>query len=121
MVVGDRGAAAVTLEELRARAEELGAGLMVEWAQTLIDSAGLGAKPKPLRSDAKDRELTAREQQVLDLVAEGLTNGQIAGSLYLSPKTVAVHVSAILRKLGASTRTEAVRLSSSLHPDSQTS
>jgi DNA-binding CsgD family transcriptional regulator/tetratricopeptide (TPR) repeat protein len=117
VVAGDRGAAAVTLEELRARAGELGAGLMVGWAQTLIDSAGLGAKPKPLRSDAKDRELTAREQQVLDLVAEGLTNGQIAGSLYLSPKTVAVHVSAILRKLGASTRTEAVRLASSLRPD----
>ncbi len=60
-------------------------------------------------------------QQVLDLVAEGLTNGQIAGSLDLSPKTVAVHVSAILRQ---ARRIHAHRGRSSglsLHPDSQTS
>ncbi|WP_460707725.1 helix-turn-helix transcriptional regulator [Myceligenerans halotolerans] len=51
--------------------------------------------------------LTAREQQVLDLVAKGMTNGEIAGRLFISPKTVSVHVSAILRKLGVSSRTEA--------------
>ena len=59
----------------------------------------------------RDVELTARERQVLDLVAEGLSNGQIADRLYISRKTVSVHVSAILRKLGAASRTEAVRLS----------
>jgi len=57
-----------------------------------------------------DRVLTSREQQVLELVAEGLSNGQIAERLYISRKTVSVHVSAILRKLGAASRTEAVRL-----------
>jgi DNA-binding NarL/FixJ family response regulator len=51
--------------------------------------------------------LTPREQQVLALVAEGLTNGQIAERLFISAKTASVHVSAILRKLGVSTRTEA--------------
>lgn len=44
---------------------------------------------------------------MLDLVAEGLTNGQIAERLFISAKTASVHVSAILRKLGVATRTEA--------------
>ncbi len=52
-------------------------------------------------------ELTARERQVLELIAEGLSNRQIGERLYISGKTVSVHVSAILRKLGASTRAEA--------------
>jgi len=52
-------------------------------------------------------ELTARERQVLDLLAEGLSNGQIAKQLFISVKTASVHVSAILRKLGVSSRTEA--------------
>ena len=54
--------------------------------------------------------LTSREQQVLDLVAEGLSNGQIAERLYISRKTVSVHVSNILAKLGASGRTEAAAI-----------
>ncbi|WP_392544858.1 response regulator [Oryzobacter telluris] len=53
-------------------------------------------------------ELSAREREVLDLVAGGLTNGQIAARLYLSPKTVRNHVHAVLGKLQAADRTEAV-------------
>ena len=45
---------------------------------------------------------------MLELISEGLSNGQIAERLYISRKTVSVHVSAILRKLGAASRTEAV-------------
>jgi DNA-binding NarL/FixJ family response regulator len=52
--------------------------------------------------------LTARERQILSLLAEGMTNKRIAGRLGLSPKTVRNYVSLILGKLGASTRTEAV-------------
>ena len=52
--------------------------------------------------------LTAREREVLALVAEGRTNGEIARTLVLSEKTVGHHVSALLRKLDARTRTEAV-------------
>jgi len=52
--------------------------------------------------------LTTREREVLALVAEGRTNGEIARTLVLSEKTVGHHVSAVLRKLGARTRTEAV-------------
>jgi ATP/maltotriose-dependent transcriptional regulator MalT len=52
-------------------------------------------------------QLTDRELEVLGLVAEGRSNGQIAAALYISPKTASVHVSNILAKLNASTRTEA--------------
>lgn len=51
--------------------------------------------------------LTAREVQVLDLLAEGLTNAQISNRLTLSTRTVEHHVSAVLNKLGATTRGEA--------------
>jgi DNA-binding CsgD family transcriptional regulator len=51
--------------------------------------------------------LTARELEVVALVAEGLRNAEIAGRLFVSEKTVAHHVSAVLRKLGVSTRSQA--------------
>jgi DNA-binding NarL/FixJ family response regulator len=51
--------------------------------------------------------LTRRELDVLRLVADGLSNGQIGARLYISTKTVSVHVSNILAKLGVSSRTEA--------------
>jgi DNA-binding CsgD family transcriptional regulator/tetratricopeptide (TPR) repeat protein len=51
--------------------------------------------------------LTAREFEVLRLVAAGQSNREIAHSLFISPKTASVHVSNILSKLGATTRTEA--------------
>jgi DNA-binding NarL/FixJ family response regulator len=53
--------------------------------------------------------LTRREQEVLERLAQGLTNAGIAQALTLSERTVAHHVSAILGKVGASTRTAAVQ------------
>jgi DNA-binding CsgD family transcriptional regulator len=52
--------------------------------------------------------LTAREQEVLLLVAQGLTNAQIAQRFWISKHTVNVHVGSILGKLGAGNRTQAV-------------
>ncbi|GAA0385891.1 DNA-binding response regulator [Acrocarpospora corrugata] len=52
--------------------------------------------------------LTAREHEVLDLVAAGLSNGQIAARLFLSQKTVRNHVYAVLTKLQAADRAEAI-------------
>ncbi len=57
-------------------------------------------------SGRSDGELTAREREVSALIAEGLTNGQLAERLFISPKTAAVHVSNILTKLGLSSRVE---------------
>jgi DNA-binding NarL/FixJ family response regulator len=54
--------------------------------------------------------LTAREQEVLALVAIGRTNAQIAETLFISPKTATVHVSNILAKLGVRNRVEAATI-----------
>lgn len=104
---GDRVGAAEVVDELHARAEAVGSGLLVRWADELRADAGLGS---PTTASGEPDDLTARELQVLELISEGLSNGQIAERLYISRKTVSVHVSAILRKLGAASRTEAARL-----------
>jgi two-component system, NarL family, nitrate/nitrite response regulator NarL len=52
--------------------------------------------------------LTPRERQALTLLAEGLSNKQIAARLHISEHTAKFHVNSILGKLGAGTRTEAV-------------
>ena len=54
--------------------------------------------------------LTPRELEVLELVADGRSNGEIAGELFISPKTVSVHVSSLLAKLGAASRAEAAAI-----------
>jgi DNA-binding NarL/FixJ family response regulator len=61
--------------------------------------------PEALRGDQAD--LTAREREVLGLLAEGMSNKQIARVLGISVRTVTVHVSNLLRKTGAASRTEA--------------
>lgn len=60
--------------------------------------------------DAVVEPLTPREQQVLELLAEGLPNKAIAARLGISDQTVKFHVAAISGKLGATNRTDAVRL-----------
>jgi DNA-binding NarL/FixJ family response regulator len=77
----------------------LGAGVGAAVVARLVGGDD-GLRPFP--------ELTAREREVLDLVAAGQANGAIAGKLYLSEKTVRNLVSSILGKLGVSSRAEAV-------------
>lgn len=62
----------------------------------------------PATPDRPFPELTEREHEILDAVAAGLTNTQIGKRLYLSPKTVANNVTAILDKLHVAHRTEAI-------------
>jgi len=55
----------------------------------------------------REGELSEREQEVLALVAQGLSNREIATQLYISPKTASHHVSRLLAKLGLRNRAEA--------------
>ena len=68
-------------------------------------------RPRPVREvvTAGDCPLTARELEVLRLVADGHTNGQIARRLWVTEQTVKFHLSNTYRKLGVSNRTEASR------------
>ncbi|HZT77671.1 MAG TPA: LuxR C-terminal-related transcriptional regulator [Vicinamibacterales bacterium] len=71
--------------------------------------AGLSARGEPVEPRAVE-DLTSREVQVLELLAEGLPNKAIAARLGISDQTVKFHVAAISGKLGAANRTDAVRL-----------
>jgi len=75
----------------------------------VLDDALGGMLPKPRDgSEPLPEPLTPREQQVLDLLAEGLSNKAIAARLGISDHTAKFHVNSILGKLGADTRTEAI-------------
>lgn len=68
----------------------------------------------PVRSTSTDVILTPREHEVLAAISEGLSNKAIAAQLGISENTAKFHVNAILTKLGAETRTEAVVLGARL-------
>jgi DNA-binding CsgD family transcriptional regulator len=67
------------------------------------------AVPEPAAPEAYPAGLSAREVEVLRLVATGLTNAEVAGKLFLSSRTVEWYLSSIYRKLGFHSRTEATR------------
>lgn len=97
----------VAPEQLRAALEAAAAGLVVIHPSELdtVFSATVGP-PAPL--DELLEPLTRREREVLQMLAAGLANKEIAARLAISDHTVKFHVASILGKLGASTRTEAV-------------
>ncbi len=73
-------------------------------------ASGPGAAPIEPAAIADPWGLSAREREVLALVAEGRTNREIGEALFISDKTASVHVTHILTKLGVSSRTEAALL-----------
>ena len=101
-------------EELSAAINALHEGLFVSppaLLQRLASSQALDVQPLAGRpEESPGGELTERESEVLGLLAQGLANKQIAARLGISEHTVKFHVSSIYSKLGASSRTEAVRL-----------
>lgn len=104
---GEREAAEVEAAEALSEAEDMGAKPLAEAVRALARRARLDL-PGVRRATAST--LTDREEEVLGLVAQGLSNRQIGERLFISTKTVSVHVSNLLAKLGASGRAEAVSL-----------
>ncbi len=74
-----------------------------------VRKVGVGMTLFPPKADQPAPLLTEREREVLDLIAAGSTNREIAQRLYLSPHTVKEHTSALYRKLRARNRAEAVQ------------
>jgi ATP/maltotriose-dependent transcriptional regulator MalT len=90
--------------------EELDAKPAADLLRRAMRARGVRGIPRGPRAATRSNPagLTARELEVLALLAEGLPNAGIAGRLFLSPKTVDHHISAVLAKLSVRSRTEAV-------------
>jgi len=85
-----------------------GAELERRAARSMLDALGAGAAPpRPAATARTPEDLTAREAEVLALVARGKTNRAIAAQLYISEKTVASHLNHIFTKLGLTSRSAA--------------
>jgi DNA-binding CsgD family transcriptional regulator/tetratricopeptide (TPR) repeat protein len=102
--VGDEEALSAALEQLQGLGAQPAAAIVAR----RLRERGVGVPRGPRRATRENpANLTARELEVLTLVAQGLRNVDIAGRLVLSRRTVDHHVSAILRKLGVADRRQA--------------
>jgi len=103
------GASGYVLKEVRG-SDLVGDIRKVASGHSLMDptlTARVMERMRNRREEETADHLTPQEQKILDLIAEGLTNRQIAERMYLSEKTVKNYVSNMLAKLGMSRRTEA--------------
>jgi len=112
---GDREAARAALPEAWRLAVEAGARLLVGAVEKLARRARLEVGEQSTAAGSPDSYgLTARERDVLALLARGSTDQQIAEALFISPKTASVHVSNIKAKLGVEHRIEAAAIGAGL-------
>ena len=115
VAAGDRSEAEAQLLEAHDLATAIGMGVLAPRIQALARALriDLGHRDEitptqPARPDPWG--LSAREREVLALLADGRTNGEIGAALFISTKTASVHVTHILDKLGVSSRVEAALL-----------
>ncbi|MER5432524.1 AAA family ATPase [Streptomyces sp. NPDC002588] len=108
LAAGRREEAAGEARAARETAVRLGAAPLLERLDALIRRGRLAEAPPGAREGSV--ALTAREEDVLRLLALGRSNRQIGEELFISGKTASVHVSNILAKLSAASRTEAVAI-----------
>lgn len=109
VVLGGSDAEAEGLLPASAGAAQIDAALQAVAQGLIVRSPGMRLSGFNAIQDAEARTLlTPRETQILDAIADGLTNKAIARRLGISLHTVKFHVESVFRKLGASTRTEAV-------------
>ncbi|WHT23546.1 AAA family ATPase [Crossiella sp. CA-258035] len=107
LVAGDKPAAETALCQATEDATRLGAAPLLDALAKLARRARLNLTGPAPQRDTVD-PFTPRERAVLALVALGHTNRQVGAELYISEKTVSVHLSRVMAKLGAASRTEAV-------------
>ncbi|HVD53944.1 MAG TPA: LuxR C-terminal-related transcriptional regulator, partial [Propionibacteriaceae bacterium] len=99
------------LRESLTRLTDLGAVAAARLVRRTMRELGIRSIPAGARTAARThpRGLTKREQEILELLSEGQSNEEISATLFISVRTVEHHVSAILSKLGASTRKGATK------------
>ena len=104
------------LSDLPDSFERLGATATVARAQAEMRQRGVTSIPRGARAPARAHRfgLTRREQEVLALICEGLTNAEIGGQLFITPKTVDNHVSSVLAKMSVTSRRDAARIAAAL-------
>ncbi|MEP7223784.1 MAG: AAA family ATPase [Actinomycetota bacterium] len=115
--VGERESGIERLTDAYRTARKLGAQPLARGAAAVLDGLGERVDRRLGKRAAAELErggLTRRELEVLRLVAAGGTNREIARDLYLSPRTVDMHVRNTLSKLGARSRTDATRRAAEL-------
>jgi DNA-binding CsgD family transcriptional regulator len=90
----------------------------LDYAIAALDDAGaVSQEERPAAAGRRGRnDLTPREREVLALVADGRSDGEIADALFISKKTASVHVASIKGKLGASSRVEMAMLARGITP-----
>ncbi|WP_132879049.1 helix-turn-helix transcriptional regulator [Tamaricihabitans halophyticus] len=110
LATGANDVAAEELAKAWHAAQRLAATPLRAAVHLLARRAGVPLPGEPTTSAAEDDVLTPRERAVLELVARGHTNRAVGAELFISEKTVSVHLSRAMAKLGASRRAEAVAI-----------